>query len=275
MRLSCFFIAALLVGLLAPRGEAAPPAELNELSMEVTALQTLFQLNLTSDQLDRLAELARGAADKRPREAASANAAVKETLVELYAALVRHDEKKVQALEEKFDGHFTKGSSDLDDFVSITDAARRKVAAVVRILRPSQVASFLGHYSDDWQGPITRMTEAVENGRKVSNEEWKSMGEEIADEVAWILVGADAATSKELKPRLVAILDRGRAISTKEWSSKKAVFENEVRKLSEKLSPVTALVNTMEHDLAELLSNPRLAEAIKARQAELAKAPTK
>jgi hypothetical protein len=276
MRFSRFLIALFVLALIVihhlTAARAEPPGDLNDLSMEVNALQTLFHLELTPAQMERLAGLARNTADRHERQPArTVSAALKKTLGEMHEALVQRDGKKVPALAEKLEGLFTRSSPELDDHIVITEAARKKAPQVVKMLNPRQAAAFLTHYASDWHGPLTRLIDGVENTRKLSPDEWKMARSDIADDVVWLVVGADLDRAQALKPKVTGLLDQARAIPEKEWKKKKSTIEEAARALIGDVGPVRMLQNAMERDLAELLANPRLPRALEARQAALGK----
>ena len=117
--------ALVLVGLLAnslPAAEA--PADLNDLSLEVLALQMLHSLDLTAAQLKAMAALAKTTAERgRNRDAVEGATGVRKLLADMREALLTGNEQRIAALGSKFDSASDQLDA-LDDGITITAAAR-------------------------------------------------------------------------------------------------------------------------------------------------------
>jgi len=244
----------------------APPADANDLGMEVNALQTIHQLELTAGQLQTLAALAKGVGAKdQKRDPGKVSAAGRKVFLDLREAYARNDAAKIDSAVEKLDALYEKDAPDLDDAVTIADASRRKVADLVRVLTAKQVAGHLAAFADDWEGPTERLLDVIKTGRKLPGADWVALKEATAEEVAWLLAGCDDEAYADVKARSAALLDRARGLSDAELQSQLPKLELAAEKLASRAGPVEVLKHALERDLAELLSNPRLLPAIEAR----------
>jgi hypothetical protein len=232
-----------------------PPSDLNSLSMEVAALQTLDQLAPSSAQLKLLEALAKTTGDRRKRKAVKAAPALPKLLLEMREALLRGNENRIDEVGEKLAA--AAESVKLDDEVILTEASRKPARLLLARLSPRQAAGMIAALGEEWKGPATRIRDALRAGRKLSAAEWKALRDEAADDVAWLVAGA-SPTAGEVRDKASALLDKARK-ADKSFDLTKAVAG-----LVGRVGPVRMLQNALERELAELLSNPRLGHAARA-----------
>src|SRR5438874_1642834 len=80
------------------------PPSLNDLSLEVTALQTLHEFRFTPAQLESLRKLAKEtAAEATPRDDIQASTDLRLTLHSLRDALIDGDDDRIEELQERLD----------------------------------------------------------------------------------------------------------------------------------------------------------------------------
>src|SRR5262249_14446749 len=115
------------------KAPATPQEDVNEVSLEVSALGMLRRLQATPVQMRAMARLA-SPPTKDSREKGKASAAYAKALAELRAALVKGDEKQIDELEEKIEELQKKDAPDLDDGVEVTDGARENAPTIVEML---------------------------------------------------------------------------------------------------------------------------------------------
>jgi len=237
----------------------AKKIDVNLLSMEVAALEALRDLQLTPDQMKALAKTAKKTrARAGEREKPKAAGGFIKTMTEMREALVKNDESRRDVIQRKLDKLWENKPPELDDEVEITDAARDQVQAVVNLLTANQIASKLGDYSEDSLDPVQVLSKGLEDNGSLKGEDWTEARDSLADEVCWLVAGADRKESERLRTAVTALLD--------EQHRKKAGkdFERKALAIVGKPNPFAILKNKLEHDLAELLSNPQLGAAINA-----------
>lgn len=254
-------------------GTAAPekgpaqiaPEDVNELSMDVAALEMLHKLQVTPAQLELLAKMRVTLAKGEPRQPAKVSPRYRQTLVELRAAHIRVDEKKIDELNERLDELQDKEDPDLDDGVEISADARGRAATVLRWLSPRQLSNYLAD-REEVHDPVELLVLIFERGKKRSGAVWDALKEQGAEEVAAVLAGVRESEYKEAVEKITTLLDMLRAKNMDAEKARKAI-EKLVEKLTGSQSGMDLLKNVVERDLAELLSNPRLNAAVKARLA--------
>jgi hypothetical protein len=256
---------------LVPAGAADNKEEkrpgLCDLSLEVAALQTLHEFKFTPAQMERLQKLTRETAEKpRKRKAGKASADFRTALDALRAALVEDsDDDQIDSLEEQIDGLRDSEGPDLDDGVDITTAARKRAPEVLRRLHVRQVASFVAANADEIIDPVERLIEALTLARKKKADAWKEYRAGLAEEIGWLVAGLDEKKSQPVGAQVAVLLGKARRLAAEEFKKQQPALEKEARKIAGGVNPTAVLRHTAEHALAEMLSNPRLAAALKAR----------
>jgi hypothetical protein len=254
-----------------PGDETKPQAAkttLNDLSLEVAALQTLYQFKLTPEQLKAVRHLAKETvdADGNVRHAAKGSEALRKALQSLRDALARADDPdKIAELQDAVEDLRGKEDPELDEGVEITDAARRRAPELLRRLSARQVAAYLSTYGEEAPDPLESLLEAIDSVRGLNAEDWKALRQDLADQVGRLVGGLDADKANAVGDKAVQLLIRVRALKDAEFKEQRAELEKEARDLVGNVGPLDVLRHLAEYALAELLSNPRLAHAVAAR----------
>jgi hypothetical protein len=246
---------------------------LNSLSMEVSALQALHQLDLSREQLQKLQQLAAGAAQTEPkRQPAKVGPEVRDKLLALRAALVDgKDAERVDKLNDELDALREKEKPTFDDRVEMSQMAGKRAAEVFRLLKADQLAAYIGHIAEEIADPAERLIDDLEDVREMSEDEWKARQGELAEDIAYAVVGPDPAKSKPMIVQVSALLARARSLSKADFQKLQPELNKAVRKVIGEVSALEVVRHHVEMDLAVLLSNPRLEPALRARLGALNK----
>lgn len=240
----------------------------NDVSLEIEALQLLYQLDLTPRQLQALAKIAPDtAAPARERKPAKVSAAVRQSMLELRAALRKNDADRIDELTDKLDELKEKENPPLDDSVEVTAGARKRAPDALRLLSPKQVTDYLNIH-DELPDPMASVREALKNGLKLQNKDWNSVRDDAAEEVATLVAGFDADKAKKVAEQTAALLDKAHAWKEDELKKRQEELDAAVQEIMGDIGPVDVLRNIVLRDLAEVLSNPQLTAAIEARLKE-------
>jgi hypothetical protein len=244
------------------KGKAAE--ELVLLKLEVDALEKLYHLALNDWQLSALLKLAEKTAAKVPAaQEIKANAEYRDVLKSLHRALLSREDDRIDELSEKLDELQEKESISIDDEIKMTDAALAAAPQAVRLLRPPQIVAYLTGLDDEAPDPVERILSALEEGPKLSEVKWKEMRDETAEEVSGLLGGFNTENAAKAKKAVTALLDRGHRFSGAELTKQWASLEKAAHQLVGNVSPLVILQHFMQRELAELLSNPQSATAIR------------
>jgi hypothetical protein len=265
--------ALLLVGLfLIPRKPADEPPRTEpeeralDVCLDVQALRTLYLLRINGQQVKKLQAIAKDlAAPDRDRDKPRLTDGYRRVLVNLRIALAADDEKKVDSLEDRLAELTDSESPELDDAVTVTAAARRRVPEALRLLRPNQLAGYFGSISDEVGDPQERLAAALENVRSDKNDDWEDVRDDLADDLGWLLGGLSANPSKAVRGAVADLLTRARNLSDEEFGKQRAELKKEARALGADIPATDVLRHAVERALAKLLSNPRLLSALQRR----------
>jgi hypothetical protein len=258
-------------------GDTAPAPKvisLNSLSMEVNALQMLHQFNFDKNQLEKLHQWSEGSAQKEAtRKAGKASKDCREKMLALRKAMQEaKDGDLIQKLNDDLNALREEEKPVFDDRVEVTPAARERAVEVYRLLKPNQLANYLGHIADEVADPTERLRDAMEQARAMNEEEWKEQRDEIAEDISQIIVGLDPVKSKATSEQVVALLERARGLAKDQFEKQQADLGKAARKISGEVSVEEVLRHHVELDLASLLSNPRLPQASRALAKSLSEA---
>jgi hypothetical protein len=250
-----------------PQGQRPGRDNLTVLSQEVAALKALSALDLTPGQMKAFAQVARETAGPpRERKPPKASPRLRGYLRMLHDALVDNDRDGIKYFSDKVDGLREAEDSDIDDAFEVTDAARARASDAIRLLSVRQVANYLSAYEEDLPDPLVRLKQALNDVPAVKDNEWQEVRNAVAAEVGWLVAGLNPERSGKVSNQVATALDEVRTMKPDEWKQKRPEVEKAIRqKVIGRLAPTDVLRHIIEHDLAELLSNPRLAAVIKAR----------
>jgi hypothetical protein len=259
-------------GMAANRGAAADPkvkqqSTLSNLSLEVTALQSISRFQMTPQQITALRRMAQDMGGKSaPRDSGKGSEKLRQIFSDLRDALIRSDEDRILELENQLSDQLDAEEYELDDAITITAAARRRTPELLQILTPKQVNAFLSDSSEDLPDPLALLLEALEVVGKSTDAEWKERVEFTAEELSWQLGGLDADRNRLVTTKVEQFLKKMRSLSAKDFANQRPALEQNARMFVAQVPPTLVLHNYAEHTLAELLSNPRTVAAVDAQQ---------
>ncbi|HZZ78821.1 MAG TPA: hypothetical protein VFE62_09905 [Gemmataceae bacterium] len=259
----CLCLTLLAIGITASTVSAQPKKassdDTQSLALEVAALRTLHRLELTDAQLEALQRLAKGCASPtRTSGRTKATANFVKSLTALRAALLDGDADKIDEQRDKVLQIMESDKIQIEDRVAISDAARHNASKVIRLLHPGQVLAYMLIFDDDEVDLLDLLEETLERGDKLSTAEWKLLRDRAAADGAWLIAGADDSRGRGAVKSLTSLLDQHHGAKSKSETD----LTRQVATLTSGIDPFVMLRNAMERDVAEMLSNPRFAEAI-------------
>lgn len=240
------------------QGQKKGNAEPNLLSMEVQALETLANLKATAPQLKWIAQMAKVTKAKmETRDPAKVGSEYVSVLKNLRDALLANNEDEIEKLHEQLEKIAEKTPPDLDDGFDITDAARREVEVLYKMLSPRQLVIYADSYGDELPDPIEIIRSGLQDTQMLKGKEWDEARDDLVEDVAWLVGGLDRSKTVKLRSDVTAFLNRqhGKAFKPGE-------LEPKIRQVVGTPDPVILLRNLLKHDLALLLSNPQLDKAV-------------
>lgn len=243
------------------QGQNANNIDPNLLSMEVTALETLHHFKATPAQLQTIARLAKSTKAKVEKlEPAKAGADYVNALQNLRDALLANDEQAIEKIQEQLGKIAEKNPPHLDNGFDITNAARRQVDGLYKMLTLRQLVLFADSFGDDIPEPVDMILRGLEETRKLNGKEWEEARDALADATSWLVVGLGSSKAGNIRSNLSAFLNREHGKAAEEKA-----LRPRIRQIIGAPEPLDVLRNLLKHDLALLLSNPRLEEAVQER----------
>jgi hypothetical protein len=259
--------AALGLGGAAQQARKSAAASVNDTSLEVVALESIHQFQLTPAQMRTLRRLARETAmEPGAREPVKVSDGFRKTLLDLRNALAdASNVERIQQLQEKIDKLRTEEKVELDDSVEITEAATRRAPEIFKSLSARQIAGYIALYADDFPDPLEILLAALPRVRGLNAKEWEAVREDVSEEVGRLVAGLDADKAGKISDQVIQLLIQARALKEDELKKHQADLEASARDIVGKVGAFDVIQHVLERSLAELLSNPRLAAALDVR----------
>ena len=246
-----------------PEPQFPAPTDLNDLSMRVAALETIYEFDLTDGQLRTLRTLAVGAGQKDQRTAGKAPAKLVQALKDLHAALLKaDDDDKIGDLKDTVDELKDDDEVDLDDDIDVTDTARGKTPEFLKHLKASQIAAYLAVHAEEVADPAEQMIDALNDLRSGESDDPDGDAQDSADDISHLVAGLDAAKAEQVSAKVLEWFKANRDLKDEQFEAKKAALEESAHKIVGDIPAMTVLSHWLEYEAATLLSNPQLIGAI-------------
>ena len=241
-------------------------SDLNELSLEVTALQMLHQFQFTVAQMEKIRRCARDCAETgKQRQPGQASKEFRDKLLEVHKALTAAtDMDLIEQLSDELDELRNEEKPLLEDDVKLTAAARKQAPEILRLLKPHQYAAYAALLIDVVD-PLDLLTESLEQVRALKGMDWREQRKKIAAEVGRLVGGVDALKEDQAKKAVTALLTRARKLTSDDFKAQRGELDKAARQIIGRTSAADVIRNEIEYSIAELLSNGRLTEALAAR----------
>jgi hypothetical protein len=235
------------------------------MSQRISALQTLYQLQVTREQLEILQRVApKTAAPVGEQKPVHVKQDLKHLMQEFHDALVAaNNSDKIESLEEKYDGLVDSEKVEFDDAYDTTEAASQRAEEFARSLTTAQVVSLISANQDDIKDPRAVLAEALTAGRKKTGADWDELRDTAADDVATLVAGNKATDA--LTEKYQYWLDEAHKLDDATFSGR---FSDPMQAASKIVGSVTwhdVLQNWVQSSIADLLSNPELSAAVNER----------
>src|SRR5262249_17848796 len=168
---------------------------------EINALRTIYQLRLTQPQLQAVAKLAsQTMAKDREYKKPKASEDYRSILGDLRKALLDADyeDERISELEEKVTALSESEQPEVDDVYEVTEAARKRVPEIYKLLKPYQLVLFYATQIEETLDPLDELVSALEGIREQKPEEWKANRDELADDIAWMTAGLEIVPAEKV-----------------------------------------------------------------------------
>lgn len=247
-----------------PAAQPQLPKDLNLASMRVHAVDMLYELDLSPEQLRQLGSLS--AAGEQKRTPAIADEKLATAMTDFYRALLaREEDEDIAKLRNHLTELQTDDSVHLDDEVKPNEKAREKAPIVGRKLGPGQIAAYLASHADQIADPQDKMV-----GILTEIQDTPSAGDaddllrETAEEIGRLVAGQDLKKADEMTAKVNDWLNTNRKLTDEQLTTQQMELVASARKLLGDVPPMDIISHWFDNEIATLLSNPQLPQAIDA-----------
>jgi hypothetical protein len=257
--------------------KAGEKLTLADAGRRVDALDTLLSFEFTPAQRSELKRMsgeiaAPAPADDPPDPKPGENTrAYRRAMNDLIAALAKLDVNndadvaKVDDLREKSEKLAGELEYDLPDPPAPTPEALHKATDFLKTLSPRQLIAAIADVDPDEADPAVVLVDAVETKKSdKADESWDDARKEAATTAASLVDGPVGAETKALADKLSKWLDAAPELDDAAFAARRGEIEADARKVVGKTDGVLLLRHRLELDLAALLMNPELPEAVDA-----------
>ncbi|MGD0388480.1 MAG: hypothetical protein ABSC42_05935 [Tepidisphaeraceae bacterium] len=259
-----FFAAALwlFIGSRFLQAQTDKPSGEVKLELQVDALSTLHDLNLTPEQLSALKDLASDTAGTLSDTPAPVTADYNAAMKDMRDALLSKDEDRIDSAEDKIGDAADKQDPDSEPDVEQSESAKTKAVTFLKTLSVKQVAGYIGQNAEDIDDPTELLLDAVHQSRDLSDDDFASLRDDTSKELGMLSGGVNPGKPPKIVSKVNQLLTRVHRLSAEEYGDQQSALEDEARKLVAGMDPIPCLRHWMENEMADLLSNPELGQAI-------------
>jgi hypothetical protein len=243
------------------------PADLNLASMRLHAADVIYELDLSTEQISQLRSASEDAASDSKRTAAGNNEKLAGAFGDFYKSLLTHaDDQDIAKLRNQAAEIVADDDNlHLDDEVEPTDTARSKAGAFTKQLTAGQIAAYMASHADQVADPAERMFALlIELHDSDSPADADTEIKQTSTEVGMMIAGQDAKASAAVADKVVAWVKTNRELTDDQLAGKHADLLASAKKMLGDVPPMDILSHWMDNEMATLLSNPQLPQAIEA-----------
>ena len=253
---------------LVARGDAAQPDSIASLELQVAALTTIDELELTGDQIAALQNMAADTADDSldvSPTSGNTSMAYRRAIFALRDALASGDEQRIAQTQSDMDKLRRRQNILPQATVTETDQAKKKAYAAVSILTAGQYANYIAIHATEVPDAAETILDALDRCQTGADDDYQAMREEAAQQVAMLMNGPNDRMSKRTIANVSRLLDQARNMSSADFQANRDELYQSARNLTRLAKPDLEVRNWMERQMADLLSNPQLSRALSAR----------
>jgi hypothetical protein len=261
-----------------------PPDDVNDLSMEVAALRTMYLLKASPDQApdlpDRnqfngivwIAQHWKTAQPPRDRNEAKVSKNFRKVLSDLRAAFIVNHDARIRELSDQLEELTKVEQPELDDAIEITEPARNNTHRLLLYFDANRTVPYLAAYGKEFPDPFFLLLSslgAVPKTKKPSEDEWPTIREFLIKEVSWQVGGLNLKKQQQIGAQVAEFLDGAYKLSEaelKKGGMPGGKLKGSIGKIVNVADCTDIIRNVLQQDLAEFLSNPQVVPAWNARR---------
>jgi hypothetical protein len=246
--------------------QTAPSETTAVLQLQIAALTTIDELNLSAGQLRQLQTVSAGCADQTyiaPDEPAG-NDAYRAALVKLRDALAGADESKIAQARADLQSAQSKGGKAVETSVSLSEGARAIASSIVPMLSTSQYAKYIAIHANEIPDAADTLISALDQCRKGNDSDLVALRDHVTKQIDLLVFGVGPGEHPDLNGKIRALLDRARRMKDDEYQAERSDLHHSARKIvsGHQARSDTELENWVDNQMAQLLSNPELSDVL-------------
>jgi hypothetical protein len=231
-----------------------------KLELEVDALTSLSDLNLSADQLSALKDMASDTAGTLSEAPMPVTNEYFSALRDLRIALLGKNADRIDTAEGRVGGLGDRQEENSEPNIVQSDAAKQKGPELVKSLSVKQVAEYISANADDIDDPTELLINAIHQCRGMNDDNFADLRDDTAQQIGTFAgaPGRNPAVIRNVK----ALLTKAHKLQNSEYADQQTELEDEARKLVGSVDPIPCVRHWMENEMANLLANPELLQAI-------------
>jgi hypothetical protein len=252
------------------------PDNVNLASLRVSAIDTIYEMDLSIAQLNLIRGLATETGDSESRAPGTATPQFISTLKDFQTALLEaKDDQAIAKLRNQVIDLADSPDLHLDNDIVTTARARAKSAAACSHLKASQIAAFLAIHAEEVSDPEELMMSTAD-GLQEMHAEAGNKADKVAEpagdadsaiqeaslSVGYLVAGTDDAKAHAITQQVSQWLRASDKLTDAEFAARRQSMEDSAGKIIGDVTPMQVLNNWMLEQMAILLSNPQLPQAI-------------
>jgi hypothetical protein len=248
------------------------PADVNDASLRVSAMDTIYELDLSVQQLNVLRAAATGTAATTSRTPGHATPQLLTVLKSFQTALLTaKDDQQVAKLRNQVLDLANGDDVQLDNGIVTTTSARTRASGLCLQLKASQIAAYLAVHADEVSDPQELMMITADGLQDVRTDPAEKadaatisqgMIQDTASTVGTLVAGMDDVQARAIAQRVTEWLRSVDAMTTPIFAKQRQTLEDSAGRIVGNMSPVAVLNNWLDQQMAITLSNPQLTQAI-------------
>jgi hypothetical protein len=247
------------------------PEDVNRASLRVSAIDTIYELDLSIEQLNVLSALATETADTTARSPGTATPQFLTTLKSFQTALLEaKDDQQIAKLRNQVIDMVDSPDIHLDTDIVTIARARAKSPQFCAQLKASQIAAFLAVHAEEVSDPVELMMSTADALQEMHADAAQKNADADADStihetgltVGYLIAGTDDTKAHAAAQRVAQWLQDSDKLSDAQFAAQRQSMEDSAKKIVGDIPPVQVLNNWMQDQIAVLLSNPQLPSAV-------------
>ena len=144
--------------------------------------------------------------------------------------------------------------------IATTGAAKKKADAFLKMLSTSQIANYISMHSDSIPDAFDTIMDAIDQCKEGNEDDFKSLRDEAAQQVALLAAGPEQQADSDVAKKVIELLNK--AYKMKDPGKHRDELEEQARQITQSIDSFEAMRRWMLREMADMLSNPQFRKAL-------------